>query len=320
MPKIGLRTGMGSGHQTYYLHLKKLSPPSGVVIPKDSVIDLTGKMKSDGTLHWNAPPGKWLITRYGHASNFRMTLPNPPGAIGLQVDRLRKKGLDIHFNRFLKPILKKAGGLDGKTLKYVHIDSWEAGTQNWTGKFPKVFRKQNGYDIRLWLPVLTGHVVGSPELTQRFLWDFRKTASEMLLDNYIRQFKKLASKYDVKFSNEPYGRLDVNDFKYASISDLPMAEFWTTSGGYFPTFRNNYYHTLKEVASAAHTHGKARVGSESFTGERGWSTTPYKLKRMGDQAFTQGINLFVLHYSAEQAYKNAIPGITHRIWGQHFER
>jgi hypothetical protein len=77
---------------------------------------------------------------------------------------------------------------------------------------------------------------------------------------------------------------------------------------------------MKEVSSAAHTHGKSRVGSESFTGERGWSTTPYKLKAMGDKAFSQGINLFVLHYSAEQAYKDAIPGITHRIWGQHFER
>ena len=57
------------------------------------MIDLTGRM--DGrTLDWDAPPGKWLIIRSGHASNFKMTRPCPQAAVGLECDRLAKAGID----------------------------------------------------------------------------------------------------------------------------------------------------------------------------------------------------------------------------------
>ena len=63
-------------------------PPPDAVTPSERVVDLTGRMDRDGRLTWDAPPGKWLILRYGHASNFKMTRPCPAAAVGLECDRL----------------------------------------------------------------------------------------------------------------------------------------------------------------------------------------------------------------------------------------
>jgi hypothetical protein len=100
-----------------------------------------------------------------------------------------------------------------------------------------------------------------------------------------------------------------------------MAEFWTIDEkSYFPSFRGFWYNSMKEIASAAHTFGRRRAGAEAFTGNRSFSDFPYKLKGMGDEAFCRGINHFVLHYSAHQAYDNIKPGLTHARWGHHWDR
>ena len=91
------------------------------------------------------------------------------------------RGIDAHFEHRLKPILDAAGEKAGRTLQYIHIDSWEAHGQNWTAGFAEEFRKRRGYDIGPWLPVLTGRVVESAEMTDRFLWDMRQTVSEVTL-------------------------------------------------------------------------------------------------------------------------------------------
>jgi hypothetical protein len=172
-----------------------------------------------------------------------------------------------------------------------------------------------------WLPVLTGLVVDDPDATERFLWDFRQTVSEVTLDNYIRTLDELVTPFQMKFSYEAYGNVCINMLKYAEASDFPIGEFWTMGVDQFPVFGNQrYYNTLKAMASAAHTTGKSWVGAEAFTASRGWKDHPYILKGMGDKAFCQGINKYILHLTAHQAYENMIPGLTHRKWGGHFNR
>ena len=63
------------------------------------------------------------------------------------------------------------------------MDSWEAGMQNWTDDMIQQFRKRRGYDPRPYLPVLTGRVVGSADVSDRFLWDFRRTLADMFADS-----------------------------------------------------------------------------------------------------------------------------------------
>jgi hypothetical protein len=298
-----------------------------IPLDSDKVVDLTGSMKANGELRWDAPPGEWTVVRLGHATNLKMTRPVPSSVLGLECDRLHPRGIDAHFDHHLKPILDAAGDKAGRTLQYIHIDSWEAHGQNWTSGFAKEFRKLRGYDITPWLPVLTGHAVGSLDLTERFLRDLRRTVGEVTLANYIDRLRRRIEPYGVRFSTEPYGRLCVNSLDYAARSDFPIGEFWTerefkdrTHENRFPDFHRYWYHSMKGLASVANTYGKARVGAEAFTGCRGWIDHPYLIKGMGDEAFSEGVNHFVIHLSAHQAYDSMKPGLTHSRWGQHFNR
>jgi hypothetical protein len=293
--------------------------PPGAVAPLRRVVDLTGKMDRDGRITWDAPAGSWIVLRYGHASNFKMTRPCPSAAVGLECDRLSKAGVEAHYQAFLKKLFVGAGKAAGNALAYVHIDSWEAGGQNWCAEFPVEFRRRRGYNLRPWLPVLAGRVVESPELTERFLWDVRVTVSEMIRQNYALRLKELARTHGVKLSIEAYGHLCIDNLAYAGAADMPISEFWARGEGKFPS-PGGYETSSKAMASAAHVYGRTVVGAEAFTSDRGWRDHPYLLKAMGDKAFCRGVNRFIFHLSAHQAYPNMIPGLTHRRWGQHIHR
>jgi hypothetical protein len=312
----------GRGWTTPVPPIETATIPADAPIPQDGIIDLTAFMQPDGTLCWDAPPGQWQVVRLGHASNFKMTRPCPQSAVGLECDRLNPRGIETHFEKHLKPILEQAGSRVGTTLQYLFLDSWEAHGQNWTAGFAAEFRKRRGYDIHPWLPVLTGRIVGNADLTQRFLWDMRQTVSDMTLDNYIDRLRELARPYGLGFSNEPYGNVCVDSLDWAGRVDFPVCEFWTqlTVPKPFPTFGSRWYTSMKALASVANTYGKTRVGAEAFTGARGWMDHPYLLKGMGDEAFANGVNHYTIHSSAHQAYDSMVPGLTHRKWGQHFQR
>lgn len=293
--------------------------PGDSVAPLERVVDLTARMDQDGRLSWDAPPGRWLILRLGHASNLKMTRPCPAAAVGLECDRLAKAGIETHYEAFLKKLIAGAGQAAGPALSFVHIDSWEAGGQNWTSAFPDEFRARRGYDLRPWLPVLTGKVVGSPELSERFLWDVRTTVDEMIRENYAGRMKSLARRHGVKLSIEAYGTLCIDNLAYAGISDMPVSEFWAMGDAEFPG-PGAYERSSKAMASAAHVYGKPIIGAEAFTSGRAWRDHPFLLKAMGDKAFCRGINRLILHLSAHQPGDKMIPGLTHRRWGEHFHR
>ena len=66
----------------------------------------------------------------------------------------------------------------------IHIDSWEMGAQNWSPDFREEFKKRRGYDLLPFLPVYTGRIVGSREISERFLWDLRQTSNELIIENH----------------------------------------------------------------------------------------------------------------------------------------
>ncbi len=309
----------------------KMKGGAGDAIPRAHIVDLSAKMSPKGTLSWTAPEGDWVIFRLGHMANGKLARPCPVAAIGPEADRLNPKGMDAHFENHLKPILDAVGDAAGRTLKYIHIDSWEAHGQNWSKGFAEEFKKRRGYAIEPWLPTLTGAIIERPEMTERFYWDLRQTVNEVMLSNYIDRLKTLAKPYGVEFSSEPYGTFSMNSLTYGGRAELPVAEFWTGRqaqpefAGYQrytepADFIPYCYHTMKAMASVANTYGRPRVGAEAFTGARAWFDHPWMLMRMGNEAFAQGINLFIFHLYAHQPYEDMVPGITHRKWGQHMNR
>ncbi len=289
--------------------------PAEQTIPRGKMIDLTAKMAADGHLTWDAPEGQWTVLRVGYTCTGAQNGPSPDSGRGLECDKLSPEGIEAQFNGFVSKFIDDAGPYagQGKTLVRTHIDSWENGSQNWTARFREEFQRRRGYDPLPYLPAMTGRVVDSVEVTERFLYDVRQTISDLICDNYAGHLRELANKRGVDLSIEAYGGTTVDDMAYGGRAGEPMGEFWWT--GYYDS-------TLQEMSASAHVYGKNICGAESFTSDNNekWLAWPGNIKSMGDRAFCAGINRFVIHRYALQPWKDRKPGMSMGPWGLHYER
>ncbi len=287
------------------------------VVAADRVVDLTKKLAADGRLAWEVPPGNWTILRFGRTSNGAGTRPAPYPGLGLESDKFDQAALDAHFDAFIGALLREIGPRKkapdtGWTM--LHIDSWEMGSQNWTAAFRKEFQHRRGYDLVRYLPAVTGRVVDSLEVSERFLWDLRQTAQELIIENHAEHLKALGHKHGLGLSIEPYDMMPCADMSVGAVADVPMCEFWLY--GFDTTY------SVIEAASIAHTCGRPVVAAESFTSgdpER-WQAYPGAMKSLGDWAFTAGVNRIVFHRYQHQPYLDRQPGMTMGPYGVHWER
>ncbi|MDR2115881.1 MAG: hypothetical protein LBP87_05820, partial [Planctomycetaceae bacterium] len=300
---------------------RRTTPDNKAIVAQKEIIDLTGKMSQDGTLDWNVPAGNWTILRIGHTCKGIMVGPAPTSGAGLECDKLSVEASEEAFNGQMGKLIadnKEFSG-NGKTLMSTHIDSWENGSQNWTPKMRNEFQERRKYDLWKFLPVFVGYIIDSTEITDRFLWDFRRTVSEMCLDNHVATFKRLASQHGLKLSIEAYDQAPCDFLQFAGMCDEPMGEFWCAGGWASDGMRLN---ECRGMASAGHIYGKKIIGAEAFTAtdsER-WLRHPGTIKSLGDRAFAEGINRFVFHRYSFQPWLNIKPGLMMGPWGIHYER
>ncbi len=317
-PRLGIDNFFGKIFESrsgdYQFRDLKAAPDGAVA--RDGLVDLTGKMSVDGKLEWDVPAGSWTILRVGYTPNGTTNHPTPEGGEGLECDKLSPEAVDAHWAGMMVKIIGALGPeLAKKVLKSVVIDSYEVGSQNWTPKFREEFQKRRGYDLLRFLPVFSGRVVDSPEITERFLWDFRRTIADLFTENYAGHMAALAHQNGMKLAIEPYGNSPSDDLDYAAVGDIPMSEFWA---------HNGLTGCTKLAASIAHTNGRKIIDAEAFTaGEKGgnkWETDLYALKAVGDSIYCGGVNRFVLHTYTHQPWLDRQPGMTMGACGTHFDR
>jgi len=288
--------------------------PVETVIPRSDVIDLTSKMASDGTIEWDVPAGRWTILRMGYSLTGAKNRPAMPAGLGYEVDKLSRRHVEAYYHGYFDSLAESLGPLFGSALQYVLMDSYEAGMQNWTDEMIGQFRNRRGYDPIPFLPVLAGRVVESADVSDRFLWDFRRTLADMFADCHYGVMTELLQKHGVGTYAEAAGvSLEIPEDTLLNKSkvSIPMGEFWVRD--LHP--RLMYYQDVRGAASAAHVYGKTVVAAESFTG--GGYESPYTLKKVGDYWFAQGLNRIVFHTSAHQPL-DTIPGNT--MVGTHINR
>ncbi|MBN1126464.1 MAG: hypothetical protein JXA82_15775 [Sedimentisphaerales bacterium] len=290
--------------------------PSGAAIEPRQVIDLASQLKPDGRLQWDVPPGDWTIMRFGRRNNGATTRPAPNPGFGFECDKFDSAALDAHFEAYVGKLLKKVGYREkGRGWTMLHIDSWEMGAQNWTGRFREEFHRRRGYELLPFLPVYTGRFVGSQEISERFLWDVRLTAQELVIENHAEHLKELGQRYDFRLSIEPYDMNPTSDLDLGSVADVPMCEFWSDGFGFDSSF------SCIEATSIAHVLGKPVMAAEAFTAnhEEAWKLYPGTVKNQGDWAFCAGINHLVYHTFAHKPYGRR-PGMTMGPYGVHWDR
>ncbi len=270
-------------------------------VQKKEVLNLTNKMNADGVLTCTLPKGEWTIIHFGMVSTGKRNEPAPPEGTGLECDKMSEKHIRHHFDGMFGKLIKQLTPDEKAAWKGITVDSYEVGSQNWTDGFAVEFEKRNGYSPLLLLPVMTGRVIESAKISDRFLWDLRRTVADLIAEKYVGGLGRIAHEHGLRLWCENYGHWGFpGDFtNYGGYSDEIGGEFWVGQA------LGNI--ECRAASSTAHIYGKRRVFAEAFTSSLNLASHPALIKQRGEELFCEGINHFVLHVYAHQTSDGA-PG------------
>ena len=196
------------------------------------------------------------------------TLSGFRNGIHYEVDVTDRNAVLRHLEDCVGPLLKRCPELVGRTFKYIYSVSWE-------GKVPK--------------------------------GENPKARNELVYRNFYGTMRDWAHARGLQMYSEsggPCNFTEPDQFRFLSANDMPQGEFWynVQGGGAFQPF-------LRTVVASAHLYGSRLASAEAFTHMvRHWTPTPFGLKRVGDEAFADGINHLVWHTFTCSPAKFGIPG------------
>jgi hypothetical protein len=281
----------------------------------NAIINLTTYLK-DGKLSCQLPEGYWSILRMGHTST-GLTNATGGGGKGLECDKFSAAIVQKQFDNWFGAAFSKTdSALAHRVLKFMHIDSWECGSQNWSNNFANEFRTRRGYDLMPYLPLLAGFPIDNIQHSEKVLRDVRNTIAELVNDVFFKVMVRNAKAYGCETSAECVAPTMVSDgMLHFKEVDRPMGEFWLRS----PT--HDKPNDMLDAISAAHIYGKNIIQSESFTQLRtNWDEDPALLKPLLDRNFALGINKVFFHIFVHNPYTDKTPGTTLDGIGLYFQR
>ena len=255
------------------------------------------------------PKGQWRILRMGHTSTGH-TNATAGGAKGLECDKFSRQAVEKQVDRWFGLFMQRP---NHKAIKYLHVDSWECGSQNWSKNFAQEFKRRRGYDILPLLPVYAGVPMMGAEKTLR---DIRQTINELINEVFFVTVAQKAKEYGVGFSSESVAPTMVSDgIEHYKYVDVPMGEYWFNS----PT--HDKPNDMLDAISGAHIYGKNIVQAEGFTEVRGvWDETPASIKSLLDRYFALGMNRLFFHVNTHNPWLDRKPGMTLDGIGLFFQR
>jgi hypothetical protein len=274
------------------------------------LVNVTAKVGRDGRLRWDAPAGKWTILRYVCVNTGeRLKVPSP-ASDGWATDHLNPAATHAHMQYVIGRLKDSFGNLQTSGITNLYLASYEVRGPVWSPVFAAEFRKRRGYDLEPYLPAIFGSRVGGDERTERFLFDYRKTLGEVLVDAYYKAARDDAHAAGLFIKSEaggpgpPVHNVPVDALLANAAVDSIQGEFWP----YWPNADGLW--VVKEPASAGHLYNKSPVHLESFTSMENWREGPQDLKPSADRVFCEGGNHFVWHTWTHNAPAAGLPG-----WG-----
>ena len=270
-----------------------------------NVIQLTA---NNNHIQWNVPAGKWRIVKYKcYPTAQRLAIPGP-GSDGLALDHFSAEAQRMNMQYVITRLKSVLGDLHNRSLKYLVEDSYEVNSGVWTPLLPEEFQKRKGYSLIPFLPALKGFTVIDEETTKRFLHDFSKLLSDLIIENHYVVGTSLAKKEGMGFYAEaggpgkPIHNVPFEDLKALGSLTVPRGEFWNKHP------QLELLQIVKGIASAAHIYNQRYVEAESFTSVWLWQEGPGELKSLADRAMCEGLNRFVYHTFSHSPPESGIPG------------
>ncbi|MEJ5352526.1 MAG: glycosyl hydrolase [Melioribacteraceae bacterium] len=256
-------------------------------------INLTNRVRTDGTLDWIAPKGKWKLYAIFQGWHGKMVERASKGGEGNVIDHFSENAI----KNYLRFFDKNAAGMNLNGIRAFFNDSYEVddseGESDWTPLMFDEFKKLRGYDLRNYLPALFGN--DSEEINKRVLCDFRETISDLLLKRFTLPWKQWSRKYNAIIRNQAHGS-PANILDLYAASDIPETE------GSLPL-------RIKMAASAGHVSGKSLISAEAATWlNEHFLTTLYQVKKNFDLYFANGVNHLVYHGTPYSPINENWPG------------
>jgi hypothetical protein len=316
-PELPIYKGYGAVDKqaTFYRDVAVMAVPVKADASVAETLDLTARMDADGYLDWQAPEGRWIVFRIGHAPTMSNPHPLPDDLIGktLEVDKMSREANLYHWQQLLDPLVEQLKEYIGVSFTFIHIDSYEAGRQDWTPAFREEFVRFKGYDPLPWIALRLSIGEQERDDLKVFEADYEEVVNRLFIDKGWAVAREMIHKAGLQFYWEPYaGQFD--QYESVSLADVPMDEFWTGGSG-----------TIGRTTVRASKHyGKRIVAAEAFTGRpelSHYTEDPAFLKRSTDGSFVSGVNWMFLHHWVHQPFDDRYqPGMGMGWWGTHFGR
>lgn len=265
---------------------------------KNEAVVLTDKITNDGSLNWKPDSGKWTIYAVFTGKTLQKVKRAAPGGEGYTLDHFSPDATKDYLKTF-----DKAFGNSNYGIRSFFNDSYEVYNADWTPDFKSELKKRRGYDLSIYIKYLVSNEEN--EVTGRVKSDYRETLSELILNNFTKDFTNWAHSKNTKNTNQAHGSpgnlLDL----YAAV-DIPESETFGSTVFDIPGLRRDStdvqksdqpdINMLKFASSAANVTGKQLISNETFT----WLTEHFKTswsqaKPEVEQVFLSGINHVFYH-------------------------
>ncbi len=279
----------------------QLFPWSDVKVPGSldpaTAIDLTTRLKDDGTLDWTPPAGTWQVLVFKqYASNMGVG-----GAVGegpqLTLNHMDPGAFQAHAARVGDPLGNRPVG-----LRSTFVDSLELMQDiPWTQDFLKAFKERRGYDLTPYLPFVLqpgwmqawGEHFSPPyfeaansETAERVRTDYRRTVSDLMFAGFIEPFMAWNHAHGLKAKFQAHGgAIDV--IRGYGVADIPETEDLVDGGDPY---------VMRLARSGADLYGRPIVSAESMVWkDRPYAVTPDEMRRRADLIFASGVNSLNIH-------------------------
>ena len=262
------------------------------------VVDVTGFVEGT-TLRWTAPAGEWLLLAIYDGHTGQQVKRAAPGGVGLVLDHYNAEAVA----RYLAHFDEKFQTAGARWPHSFFNDSYEVYGADWTPVMFSEFQKYRGYQLEEHMDQLLG--LGKRKDTgNQVLADYRQTLSDMLLNNFTRQWTAWAHSHGAITRNQGHGSpgnlidfyaaVDIPEIEGFGITDFKIKGLRTDGG--FTSQNLSDLATLKYASSAAHVTGKKMTSSETFT----WLTEHFRtslsqMKPELDLMFIAGVNHIFFH-------------------------
>ena len=273
-------------------------------------LSLLDKLDSTGRLSWTADKGEWIIFAAFGGKTGQQVKRAAPGGEGYTMDHLSIDALNQYLGRF-----DDAFGKQSPQVRGYFNDSYEVYDADFSDCLFDEFQQRRGYDARLYIRELVS--AGNSDSVRRIQADYRRTMSEMLLNNFTLPWSAWIHGKHGLSRNQAHGSpgnlLDL----YASV-DIPECETYGYTRFPIPGLHEYTFDTLnvqpdplmmKFATSAANVMGKKLASSETFT----WLGEHFKVplqecKAQAEVAFLAGVNHIFYHGTTYSPESVAWPG------------